>query len=178
MNNSEAPRAWEYLRRNPGYIEARRTAAELAPVEPAPFPLRAQTAADREAAAWGLLAWEDPEGESGPASPFWSDAPMLEAVPSPEAPALAELLTEPGVRLSGLRLEDGPAIVKVEHGGGSVQIRIADGAAFDPAGGIELRLPTALDLRLRLSRAAALWPIGAAGTKKEDAARESRTPSC
>ena len=178
MNKSEASRAWEYLRRNPGYIEARRAAAEPAPVEPAPFPLRAQTAADREAAAWGLLAWEDPYEEPAPASPFWADAPMLEAVPSPEAPALAELLTEPGVRLSGLRLECGTAIVKVEHGGGSVQIRIADGAGFDPAGGIELRLPTALDLRVRLHRAAALWPVGAAGTKKEDRARESRTASC
>ena len=103
---------------------------------------------------------------------------MLEAVPSPEAPALAELLKEPGVRLSGLRLEDGAAIVKVEHGGGSVQIRIADGAGFDPSGGIELRLPTALDLRVRLRRVAELWPVGGAESKKEDAARASLTKSC
>ena len=170
MSNTEGSRAWEYLRRNPDYIEAwrrhscRRTASP-APEEPAPFPLRSQTAADREAAAWGLLAWEDPEGKAGPASPFWADAPMLEAVPSPEAPALAELLTEPEVRLSGLRLEGGAAIVRVVHGEGSVQIRIADGAAFDPAGGIDLRLPTALDLRVRLRRTGELWPIGGAGTK-------------
>ena len=58
MSNTEAARAWKYLRRNPAYIEARGTAAEPAPEEPAPFPLRAQTAADREAGAWGLLAWE------------------------------------------------------------------------------------------------------------------------
>ena len=175
MSDTEAARAWEYLRRNPAYIEAWRT-AQPAAEEPAPFPLRAQTAADREAAAWGLLAWEDPD--DGPASPFWADAPMLEAVPSPEAPALAELLTEPEVRLSGLRLAGGAAILKVEHGESAVQIRIADGAAFDPSGGIALRLPTALDLRVRLRRTGELWPIGGAEIKKEDAARGSRTPSC
>ena len=51
MNNTEASRAWEYLRRNPDYIEERRSMAQPAPEEPAPFPLRAQTAADREAVA-------------------------------------------------------------------------------------------------------------------------------
>ena len=183
MSNTEVSRAWEYLRRNPAYIEARRRhwcrgTASPAPEEAAPFPLRVQTAADREAAAWGLLAWEDPDDEAAPASPFWADAPMLEAAPSPEAPALAELLKEPEVRLSALRLAGGAAIVKVEHGEGSVQIRIADGAAFDPAGGIDLRLPTVLDLRARLRRTAELWPIAGAGTKKADAARGSRTPSC
>ena len=95
-----------------------------------------------------------------------------------EAPALAELLKEPEVRLLGLRLEDGAAIVKVEHGEDSVQSRIADGAAFDPAGGIDLRLPLELDLRVRLRRVAKLWPTAGAETKKEDAARGSRRPSC
>ena len=178
MSDSEASRAWEYLRRNPAYIEARGTAAEPAPEEPAPFPLRVQTAADREAAAWGLLAWEDPDEEAGSASPFWADAPMLEAVPSPEAPALAELLKEPEVRLSGLRLEGGAAIVRVERGEASVQIRIEDGAAFDPAGGIALRLPLALDLQVRLRRTAELWPFAGAGIKKEDGVHGSRTRSC
>ena len=59
-----------------------------------------------------------------------------------------------------------------------MQIRIADGAGFDPADGIDLRLPTVLDLRARLRRTAELWPIAGAGTKKEDAARGSRMPSC
>ena len=178
MSHTEALRAWEYLRRNPDYIAARRRTASPAPEEPAPFPLRVQTAADRQAAAWGLLAWEDPDDETGPASPFWADAPMLDAVPWPEAPALAKLLKEPEVRLSGLRLEDGAAILKVERGEGSVQIRIADGAAFDPAGGIALRLPLALDLQVRLRRTAELWPVAGDESKKEDAARGFRTRSC
>ena len=177
MSNTEAARAWKYLGRNAAYIEARRMTAQPAPEEPAPFPLRAQTAADLEAGAWGLLAWEDPHDEAGPASPFWSDTPMLEAAPAPQAPALAEMLGAPGVRLSGLRLDGGAAIVKVEDGESSVQIRIADGAGFDPAGGIEIRLPGVLDLRMRLHRAAELWPIGGAETKK-DAARGSLTGSC
>ena len=178
MSRTEGTRAWEYLRRNPAYIEARRTMAEPAAEEPAPFPLRVRTTADREAAAWGLLAWEDPDRETGPASPFWADAPMLEAVPSPEASALAELLKEPEVRLSGLRLEDGTAILKVERGEAAVQIRVGDGAAFDLAGGIALRLPVELDLQVRLSRTAELWPIDGAGIKKEDAAHGSQTGSC
>ena len=178
MSNTDAARAWKYLRRNPAYIEARGLSAQPAPAVPAqPFPLRTQTAVDREAAAWGLLAWEDPYDEAGPASPFWSDAPMLEAAPAPQAPLLAELLSEPGVALSGLRLDSGAAVVKVEDGEGSVQIRIADGTGFDPAGGIELRLPTVLDLRVGLRRTAELWPIGGSETKK-DAARGSRMRSC
>ena len=72
---------------------------------------------------------------------------------------------------------DGTAIIKVEDGEATAQIRIADGARFDPAGGIDLRLPTVLDLRRRLRRAAELWPIDSAETKK-DADRESRTWSC
>ncbi len=63
------------------------------------------------------------------------------------------------------------------QGEGAVQIRIADGSAFDPAGGIDIRLPTVLDLRRRLRWAAELWPIDSAETKR-DAARESRTWSC
>ena len=49
-----------------------------------------------------------PGQRGGPASPFWADAPMLEAAPSAEAPAPAELLTEPGFRLSGRRRQLAP----------------------------------------------------------------------
>ena len=179
MSDMDGATAWRFLKRNPDYVEEWQESADGPQVpEDGPFPIRTQTAADSGAAAWGLLAWEDPSEETGPASPFWAEAPMLEAMPSPEAPALAELLKEPEVRLSGLRLEGGAAMLRVERGEGSVQIRIADGAAFDPAGGIALRLPMGLDLQVRLRRAAELWPIARAETKKEDAARGSRTRSC
>ena len=165
MTNTGGPRAWQYLKRNPDYVEAWRKAAIPAPDEPAPFPLRTQTEADREAAAWGLVAWEDPLAEDGPASPFWVDAPTLEALPVPESPALSELLSAPEARLSGLRLESGAVILKAEQGDAVVQMRIADGDAFDPEGGVDLRLPVALDLKVRLRRTADLWPIGASPGK-------------
>ena len=165
MTNTGGPRAWQYLKRNPDYVEAWRKVAVPTPDEPAPFPLRTQTEADREAAAWGLLAWEDPLAEDGPASPFWVDAPTLEALPVPESPALSALLEASETRLSGLRIEGGAVILKAEQGDAAVQLRIADGDAFDPEGGVDLRLPVALDLKVRLRRTADLWPIGASAGK-------------
>ena len=165
---ADAVRAWSFLKRNPDYIADRENAGGApAPDEPAPFPIRARTEADGKAASWGLLAWEDPFDEAGPASPFWADAPMLEAVPEPGAPALTELLAAPGLRLSGLRLEDGLLILKAERGEAAVQMRIADGKAFDPAGGIALRLPVALDLGRHLRRAADLWSVDGVDTEKD-----------
>ncbi len=164
MSNTGGTRAWEFLRRNPGYIEAE-SGAPPAPAEPDPFPMRVQTGADLEAARWGLLAWEDPRAEDGPASPFWRDAPMLGAAPAPGARPLAQVLDAPGWRLAGLRLADGGTVLKVEHGGAAVQLMIEEG--FDPAVGIELRLPgEQLDLRPPLLEAAALWPMVAAAPKK------------
>ena len=174
MTNTGGTSAWEFLRRNPAYVEAAAKAAAGAAgaaAEPAPITMRVQTGADLEAAAWGLLAWEDPlDGAVGgtSVSPFWRDAPMLSAVPAREAPPLGEVLDAPGWRLSGLRLVDGATVLKVEHGGAAVQLAIGDG--FDPADGIELRLPVALDLRTPLLEAAALWPMVAAAPKKAAAA--------
>ena len=79
--------------------------------------------------------------EDGPVSPFWAEAPMLEALPAPEGPAISQLLKAPEAQLSGLRIEDGAVILKAEQGDGAMQIRVADGDAFDPEGGIDLRLP-------------------------------------
>ena len=167
MSNTGGTRAWEFLRRNPGYIEAE-SEAPPAPVEPAPFPMRVQTKADLAAAAWGLLAWEDPH-KDGPASPFWRDVPMPAAAPAPGARPLVEVLDVPGWRLSGLRLADGGTVLKVEHAGAAAQLMIEEG--FDPADGIALRFPAVqLDLRTPLLEAAAVWPIVAARSKKADAA--------
>ena len=172
MTNTGGERAWRFLKRNPDYNEARGRTAP-APQELAPFPLRAQTEADLDAAAWGLLAWEDPEA-IGPGSPFWAEAPALEAVPS-RSPAVADLANEPGWRLSGLRLLDGAVVLKVEHGAAAVQLRIVDGAGFDPAQGVLVATPPDPQLPVRLRRAADLWPVAGADSKK--AAAESRTGS-
>ena len=74
-------RAWQFLKRNDVYREARLSLADGAPGHGgAPFPIRRQSAADRKAARWGLLAWEDPFARAGPASPFWPVPPMIEGL--------------------------------------------------------------------------------------------------
>ena len=127
-------RGWLFLKRNDGYAQARPPFAGGAPAFlDAPFPLRRQTEADLEAGPWGLLAWEDPFAAPGPCSPFWSVAPMIEAAPAPaDGPGLAEIARESGATLEGLMLEDGTLILKVERAGRARQVRIADGARFDP----------------------------------------------
>ncbi len=174
MSNTGGKRAWEFLRRNPGYIEAESRAPQAA-AEPAPFPMRVQTGADPEAAAWGLLAWEDPLVEDGPASPFWAGAPMLEAIASP-TPLLATLAAEPGWRVSGLRLAGGPVVVKVEHGAAALQLRVADGTGFDPEAGIRVATDPDLLFPERMRGAAGLWPAVAVDSKK--AAAGFLTGSC
>ena len=176
MYNTGPARAWNFLQRNPDFIEDRLRWAEPAQAEHAPFPLRQQTEGDLEAASWGLLAWADPQDEAGTASPFWAAAPTLEAMPAAGAPALVDLLDDPEVRLSGLRFSNGAVIVKIEKGEASIQFRIADGAAFDPAGGVEIpRLRPSLDLLEEMREVTRLWPIGRAAAKKDAAGRISRT---
>ena len=92
------------------------------------------------------------------------------AAPEPAAPALTDLLEARGLRLAGLRLEDGSLILKAERGEAAVQMRIADGAAFDPAGGIALGLPVTLDLRQHLRRIADLWSVAGVDIEKAAAA--------
>ncbi len=181
MSNTGAARAWRFLMRNPDYAAERKAAAgAAAPPEAEPFPMRRQSPSDRGAAAWGLMAWEDPLPDDGRTAPFWTEAPALRGFPVPGAPPLTELLAGPEVRLAGLWLEDGGAVVKVERGEASVQIRIDAGEGFDPAGGVAVCLNTGLDLGVRLHRAGDLWPIAAVETKKEGtgAVFASRTRSC
>ena len=178
MPKTAGSRAWQYLRRNPRYAEAwREAAAEPAPDEPAPFPLRMQTEAERAAAAWGLLAWEDPVARDGPASPFWAEAPMVEGEASAAGePGMVEVVRAPGARLSGLRLGGGALILKVEQGGAVAQVRIADGEGFDPEGGLAFRLTFGLDLTTRLTRIGDLWALAAGRPKK--AAGRGMTRRC
>ena len=143
MARGGGARGWLFLRRNLEFGEAFEVRADEAPVfEDAPFPLRRQLASERGLGRFGLHGWEDPFAEDGPASPFWSVAPMLDVVPVWEdGPGLAGLAREAGAALAGLRLADGALILKLERGGRAQQVRIADGGAFDPVGdNIEVRL--------------------------------------
>ncbi|MDE0406738.1 MAG: hypothetical protein OXN81_02670 [Alphaproteobacteria bacterium] len=150
--------AWRFLRRHPDYIGTWRKTAECRPcTEGTAFPMREQTEADLEAAGWGLLAWEDPAAEAD-ASPFWADAPALDAEALPGA-AAAGVLGTGGARLTGLRLRDGALILRVGRDDEAVQLRLADGDSFDPSCGVVLRLPDAGELPVLLNRARDLLAI-------------------
>ena len=174
--------AWRILKCHPCYREAWQAVADrIACPEGAPIPIRRQTEADLEAAPWGLLAWQDPFAEGGPASPFWADAPMAEGMPGRrETPSFAALVRSRGGAVSGLLLLDGALILKVERQGAAGQVRIEDGAAFDVNGGLGLELGGDLEfLTLQLARGGDLREV-LAGEGKEKGPRpgSTRTSSC
>lgn len=154
-------RAWQFCRRNDEYGALWRTLAGAAPVfEDAPFPIRRQVHTDLALVRFGLLAAENPLALPGPASPFWSVAPMLDIVPVRGADrGLVALAHTAGTALSGLRLADGALILKLERGGRAQQLRIAEGGAFDPAcDSIEVRLrPDHPGVERRHARSGELW---------------------
>ena len=161
--------AWRFLKRHPGYREAWRAAGGTARAEGERIPIRRQTETDLAAAGWGLLAWEDPLADDGPASPFWADAPMAEGMQGRSGtPSFASLANSRGAALSGLLLlGDGALILKVERHGAAGQVRIEDGAAFDPNGGLGLDLSGDLAfMTLQLRRAGDLRAV-LAGADRE-----------
>ena len=60
-------RAWRFLRASKDYRRAwRRRQLQPALLEPAPFEIRWQTAADAGALYWSLHAWANPDVVEGP----------------------------------------------------------------------------------------------------------------
>ena len=137
MRSEDGARAWQVLRLLPAYRLAwlRRRPQPGLP-ERGPFPVRLQTVADLAARRFGLLAWEDPFAEDGPASPFWEVAPMVPAAAGPQATPLTGDATAPGLSVAGLRLSDGGLVLKLENGGGAVQFRLEPGEGFGPSDGV------------------------------------------
>ena len=112
-------RAWRHLRRHRGYRDAWRSLSGPAAFESAGFALRAQSEADRAAARFGLLAWEDPFDEAGPASPFWSEAPVALAMVAPPGLAgatLAEAMVRDGSLRAAVRRRVDKATFLMEAG--------------------------------------------------------------
>ena len=161
MASGGGARGWQFLKRNLEYqdeYEAR--AGEATVFEDAPFPLRRQCGSERGLGRFALYGWEDPFARDGPASPFWSVAPMLEVVAVlGEDRGLAALARAAGTALAGLRLAGGPLILKLERGGRAQQLRIAEGGAFDPVrDSIEVRLrPDRPGVAGRRARSGELW---------------------
>ena len=137
-------RALRRLMENPDYVADWRAHAGATVREAPPYVFRRQTEADLKAARWSLLAWEDPRHPQW-AGFFRADAPMVEtrvAGPGPYARrSWRRLLRRAGATFAGLRLVDGTLVLKVSRGGETGQIKVIDGAAFDPAlSGLEVAM--------------------------------------
>ena len=121
---------------NPDYVADWRANAGPVHLEPPPYVFRRQTQADLKAARWNLMAWEDPRHPQW-AIPFWLDMPTVEARVAKAGPrgkhSWRKLLRGAGARFCGLRLLDGALVLQVSRGRQAAQIRVIDGAGFDPA---------------------------------------------
>ena len=150
-------RGWRRLRENPDYVADWRENAAPTVREAPPHAFRRQTQADLEAARWNLLAWEDPHHLQW-AELFWTDVAMVEArVAEPGAHAWRCLVLRAGATFTGLRLLDGALVLKVWRGHETAQLRIIDGAAFDPArSGLEVAVREAVGARRRWVRVESL----------------------
>ena len=129
-------RSWRRLRESPDYVADWRAGAGPTVREAPPHAFRRQTEADLKAARWNLLVWEDPRHPQW-AELFRADVPMVEARVAGPGPhgrhSWRRLLRRAGARFTGLRLLDGTLVLKVWRGRETGQIRVLDGAAFDPA---------------------------------------------
>ncbi len=155
--------AWEALKRVEDYERAWKRYGAGGPahaLEPGPFPIRIQTEADLEAGRFELLAWEDPWRADGPASGFWRQDAMLEGLLEPGAEPLAAMVGDEG-SIEGLRLLGGDLVLKVEHDGAAVQIRMRDVARFPEDGGIFIKYPFGLGLQQSVRRILDFWSVAA-----------------
>ena len=129
-------RAWRRLSEDPDYVADWRANAGPTVREAPPHVFRRQTEADLKAVRWNLLAWEDPRHPQW-AVFFGADAAMVEAriaEPGPDGRhCWRRLLHRAGAKFAGLRLLDGTLVPKVSRGCETGQVRVIDGAAFDPA---------------------------------------------
>ena len=138
MSDWDPVRAWRFLRASKGYRAAwRRRRPQPGLLEPAPFEIRWQTASDAGALRWGLHAWANPDVVDGPISPFWAGGTMIDGRVERNGAPLAELAAAGEVGLTGLRVGSS-LILKIEQEDAAVQVRIPDGGAFPPDGGLLL----------------------------------------
>ena len=158
--NTAGPRAWAYLREHPDYRTAWRDRAGTAVFEAASLPIRIQSPCDADALEpWGLLTWQDPHVENGPASAFWAEARILVAEPVPARAPLLPMLAGAGARIEGLRLADGGLILKIEQYFAALQIRIPSGRMFGSGDGITAHLDLDLPLEMAIARISDLWTV-------------------
>ena len=163
--------AWKVLRRVPEYREAWSRHGTAYALEPGPFRIRVQAEADLEAARFGLLAWEDPRAEDGPASPFWRQERMTEGAIDPHAEPLAALAGD-CASVEGLRLLEGGLVLKVECNGAAVQVLLRDAGRFPDGAGIAVRHSFGLRIPKSMRRLQDFWDV--AGRPAPRKGRERR----
>ena len=156
-------KAWRRLMEDPDYVADWQAYAGPTVREAPPYVFRRETEADLKAVRWNLLAWENPHRPQW-AGFFQADVPMVEArVAEPEPSdkhSWLRLLHRAGARYLGLRLLDGALVLKVSRRRETGQIKVIDGAAFDPAlSGLEVRLRQAGHARGNWVRLTSLHPI-------------------
>ena len=172
-------RAWLFLRHVEAYLAAWRAHAVLpAPervFEPGPFPIRIQTAADLEADRFDLLAWANPDAAGGPASPFWIQSRMAEAVLEAEAEPLVAQVVADGGAVEGLRLAGGDLVLKIQCAGTVVQIRVRGSAPFPEDGGIDIRHRFAMRMPPTMGRMVDFWSVAGLPAPQTGRGRGART---
>ena len=160
--------AWKVLRRIGEYREAwdrHAVGHAWAADEPAPFRIRVQLEADREAARFGLLAWEDPRRKYGPDSPFWLEDRMPDGVVDAGAKPLAEMAD--GGFVEGLRLLSGGLVVKVECRGAAAQVLVGGGGQFPDGAGLRVMHDFGLRMPHSIGRLVEFWSVaGRAGPRE------------
>ena len=73
-----------------------------------------------------------------PLAPFWVSAGVIDGRVEPDAAPLVRLAAEGGAVLSGLRLDDGTLMLRIEQPGRSMQVRFPAGSVFLEDGGLRL----------------------------------------
>ena len=151
--------AWTVTSRVRAYQAAWSERAAAPAFELGLFRIRIQSVADLMARdPWWILSWENPFARNGPAAPFW-DGPMLAGEGAATAPPLLPFLAAAGARIDGLRLRDGTLIVKIEHDGRSVQVRVENDAPLLAGGGLRIWQEVGNELPVALGRATDLLDI-------------------
>ena len=172
-------RAWRLLRSLQAYRSAYESHAEAPAFQEAAFPVRIQSETDLAARhPWQIEAWENPFARDGPASPFLAGEPMLEGEGSSRAPPLLPILAGAGARIDGLRLLDGTLVVKIEHDGRAVQIRVKKEGPLLAGGGIRLYLDFGLELPMEIARLTDLWSVSGGPAPRQGRVRWGRNGSC
>lgn len=162
METGDGGVAWVFLRRVEAYEAAwvanGAGAGAAADLEPGPFPIRVQMAADLEAARFDLLAWEDPWREDGPASPFWVQSGMTRGLLERDGEPLTAMAAD-GASVEGLRLLGGDLVVKVEYRNAVVQVAVRGVERFPEDGAIRVEHSFGLRMPQSARRIVDFWSI-------------------